>query len=339
MPTTEERELKKGSGCGLAIVIALAIIFLALLVLLIGESRRDSAPPPPKQPSELYVTPARLRVRVQPSAKSPVVDYATRGEMLKVLEMRGSWVRVQTPRKLEGWAERNALEREEARKRRVARIASIRKLPPLPGVALQKAALYSGPGLFFPVVGELQPDVRVQIYTRDHDFYAIDAGGEVAYVSIDAVEISSSGDERLEVAARDEREQPQTPDAAPQLPVEPAPAVPLPEDPAEEPPAVASSSVYPAVPAGGTEPRVVSRVMPAYPSAARRYGVEGRVVLRGIVRRNGRIDDVEIVKDLPHGLGDAARQAVRRWRFAPATYKGQQIDVYYTVTVNYRLSE
>ena len=71
--------------------------------------------------------------------------------------------------------------------------------------------------------------------------------------------------------------------------------------------------------------------------AARSRGAEGRVVLRGIVRRDGTIDDVQIVQDQPYGLGDAAREAVSRWRFRPATHRGEPIDVYYTVTVNFRL--
>ena len=70
---------------------------------------------------------------------------------------------------------------------------------------------------------------------------------------------------------------------------------------------------------------------------ARRAGIQGAVVVRGIVRRDGTIDNVEVIKDLPQGLGDAAAEAVRRWRFRPATYRGEPIDVYYTVTVNFRL--
>jgi len=71
---------------------------------------------------------------------------------------------------------------------------------------------------------------------------------------------------------------------------------------------------------------------------ARQAGVQGAVVLRGIVRKDGAIDNVEVIKDLPYGLGDAARDAVSRWRFRPATYRGDPIDVYYTVTVNFRLT-
>ncbi|HKS21764.1 MAG TPA: energy transducer TonB, partial [Thermoanaerobaculia bacterium] len=97
------------------------------------------------------------------------------------------------------------------------------------------------------------------------------------------------------------------------------------------------TGVYAAVPAGGTQPEETDRVIPRYPPMARRAGIQGPVVVRGIVRRDGTIDNVEVIKDLPYGLGDAAADAVRRWRFQPATYRGEPIDVYYTVTVNFRL--
>jgi TonB family protein len=91
------------------------------------------------------------------------------------------------------------------------------------------------------------------------------------------------------------------------------------------------------VPPGGTQPEEIDRVVPRYPAAARRRNVGGAVVVRGIVRRDGTIDNVEIIKDLPYGLGEEARRAVSRWRFRAATYRGEAIDVYYTVTVNFRL--
>jgi len=34
-------------------------------------------------------------------------------------------------------------------------------------------------------------------------------------------------------------------------------------------------------------------------------------------------------------LLEAGCEAVQRWRFRPATYRGDPIDVYYTVTVNF----
>jgi protein TonB len=119
------------------------------------------------------------------------------------------------------------------------------------------------------------------------------------------------------------------PPPIPQPEPEPAPVQPAPVEP--------TTGVYSAVPAGGTQPRELDRVVPRYPPSARRRGIEGAVVVRGIVRRDGTIDNVEVIKDLPSGLGDEARRAVSRWRFRPATYRGEPIDVYYTVTVNFRL--
>ncbi|HEY5611529.1 MAG TPA: energy transducer TonB, partial [Thermoanaerobaculia bacterium] len=104
-------------------------------------------------------------------------------------------------------------------------------------------------------------------------------------------------------------------------------------------PPIDTRQVYPAVPPGGTEPEIIERPMPPYPLLARRAGIEGTVILRAIVRKSGSVDSVQILRDLPFGLGEAARDAVEHWRFRPATYNGEPIDVYYTVTVNYRLTD
>ena len=82
---------------------------------------------------------------------------------------------------------------------------------------------------------------------------------------------------------------------------------------------------------------MLRRAIPRYPASARGNGVEGTAVVRAVVRRNGRVGSVEILRDPGMGLGEAAADAVRRWRFRPATYQGEPIDVYYTVTVNFRL--
>ena len=103
-------------------------------------------------------------------------------------------------------------------------------------------------------------------------------------------------------------------------------------------PATPEPGIYSAVPMGGTQPEEIERVLPHYPPLARKLGVQGAVVVRGVVRKDGTIDDVEVIKELPYGLGEAARRAVSQWHFRPATYRGEPIDVYYTVTVNFRLT-
>lgn len=321
-------------GRGLIVVIAMAVVFFTLLALLIFKTGHDK-PEKPAAMETLTVIPARIRIRTEPHARAPVVATAANGDRLTLLEDRGAWVRVQTADGLAGWAERSALEKTAEQERRVKRYEAIRRLPPLQGVATDRTQLYAGPGIFYPLMGEIADGTQVVVYTRDHDFYAIDNNKQIAYASVDAIDVSASGTHQFEV---------KTASAAPPTETtEPPPtettateAPPLPETVAPEP-VERSTGVYSAVPPGGTQPEEVDRVIPRYPAMARRAGIAGAVVVRGIVRRDGTIDNVEIIKDLPQGLGEEARRAVSQWRFRPATYRGEPIDVYYTVTVNFRL--
>jgi TonB family protein len=329
---------------GLIVVIVLAVIFFALLAAIVLNSGDRAEPENVAKAEELTVLPVRIRIRTEPHARAPVVATATSGERVSMLEDRGSWVRVQTGDGLSGWAERANLERTIEGQRRKARYDAIRRLPPLQGEASERAQLYAGPGIFYPLVGEVAEGTNVTVYTRDHEFYAIEHNKQIAYASVDAIDVSASGSQldvktssaeppasATDTASTAPPEVAQTDTAVPEpTPVEPAPA-PEPE------PVERTTGVYTSVPPGGTQPRELDRAVPRYPAAARRAGVQGPVVVRGIVRRDGSIDNVEIIKDLPHGLGEEARRAVSRWRFRPATVRGEPIDVYYTVTVNFRL--
>jgi TonB family protein len=323
---------------GLIVVIVLGVIFFALLTLILLHSGKEP-PKPPAQSEPLAVLPLRLRLRTQPTATAPVVATASSGEKLIVLEDRGAWVRVQNEEGLAGWAERNALERTSERERRLARYEAIRKMPALGAIVRARTPLYAGPGIFYPIIGELPAETQVRVYTRDHDFYAIDHNDAIAYADVDAIDVTATPRQlevHTEAPAQTETATPAGPLESP-APTETqaaAPEVPVPQPaPAE----VDRSGVYAAVPPGGTQPEEIDRVTPRFPGMARRAGVQGSVVVRGIVRRDGSIDDVEIIKDLPYGLGEAAREAVSQWRFRPATVRGEPIDVYYTVTVNFRL--
>lgn len=328
-------------GRGLAVVIALAVLFFTLLGLIIIKS--DDGPRHGADGSEetLTVLPVRIRIRTEPQARAAVVTTASSGERVTLLEDRGAWVRVQNSEGLSGWAERANLERTAERERRLKRYAAIRKLPPLKGETTARVQLYAGPGIFYPIVGEVNEGTDVVVYTRDHDFFAIEHGTAVAYADADAIDISASGTRQLDVETSSAEPFPPTettgsPPVAdattPPFAPEPVP-MPIPDPAPEE----QTTGVYSAVPPGGTQPQEIDRVIPRYPAAARRAGVQGTVVIRGIVRRDGTIDNLEVLKDLPYGLGDEARRAVSRWRFRPAMLRGEPIDVYYTVTVNFRL--
>jgi TonB family protein len=333
---------------GLLVVILLGVIFFALLALIILRSGSKTTPPPASE--TVTVLPLRIRIRTEANARAPVIATATTGEQLQMLEDQGTWVHVLTGDGLAGWAERANLERTAERDRRLARIAAIRKLPMLSGVTTDRAALYAGPGIFYPLVGEVPAGTSVRVYTRDHDFYAIDHNDSIGYADIDRVDVSASGLPQFNVATTGTGTAPTTTDTtstyatttmseAPPPPETASAPTPPPQSPttATGDELINRTGVYSAVPAGGTQPEELDRVMPRYPLIARQKNIGGSVVIRGVVRKDGTIDNVEIIKDLSYGLGEAAKEAVEQWRFHPATYRGEPIDVYYTVTVNFRL--
>jgi TonB family protein len=88
---------------------------------------------------------------------------------------------------------------------------------------------------------------------------------------------------------------------------------------------------------GIAPPRLLREVKADYTEQARRAGITGDVVLEIVVRRDGSVGDVRVLKGLGGGLNDRAVQAVRQWRFAPATRLGSPVDVIVEVSVEFKL--
>lgn len=88
---------------------------------------------------------------------------------------------------------------------------------------------------------------------------------------------------------------------------------------------------------GITPPRVLREVKADYTEEARRAGITGDVVLEIVVRRDGSVTDVKLLQGLSGGLNDRAIQAVRQWRFAPASRQGTPVDVIVEVAVEFKL--
>lgn len=91
-------------------------------------------------------------------------------------------------------------------------------------------------------------------------------------------------------------------------------------------------------PGSGIEPpRLLREVRADYTEDARQRGLSGDVVLEIVVRRDGSVGDVKILRGLGSGLNDRAVQAVRQWRFAPARRLGTPVDVVVEVAVEFKI--
>lgn len=77
---------------------------------------------------------------------------------------------------------------------------------------------------------------------------------------------------------------------------------------------------------------------PVYPPLARRRGLEGRVVLRVAVAADGAVQEVTVLRGSGHAmLDEAAREAVSRWRFRPATTGAGPVSAAVEIPVSFRL--
>jgi protein TonB len=77
---------------------------------------------------------------------------------------------------------------------------------------------------------------------------------------------------------------------------------------------------------------------PAYPPAARRRNVEGKVLLKVDVSQEGNAAHVEIALSSGSGLLDeAALKAVERWRFIPARRGSEKIAADVTVPIIFKI--
>jgi len=77
---------------------------------------------------------------------------------------------------------------------------------------------------------------------------------------------------------------------------------------------------------------------PEYPLIARRRGFQGTVVLEVMVKRNGRVGDLKILKSSGFKVLDrAASASVREWMFKPAIKENEEIEMWVRVPVCFKL--
>ena len=84
-------------------------------------------------------------------------------------------------------------------------------------------------------------------------------------------------------------------------------------------------------------PTVIYRRDPIYSEDARKAQYEGTVVLEAIVRKDGSVEIVRVVRGLGLGLDENAMEALSEWRFSPAMRNGQPVDVPVNIEFNFTL--
>lgn len=86
-----------------------------------------------------------------------------------------------------------------------------------------------------------------------------------------------------------------------------------------------------------TQPKIIHKVEPKYTKEARKAKIDGTVELSIIISADGVPQSFTVTKSLDPGLDKNAIEAVRHWRFKPATKDGKPVASYATIQMRFHL--
>jgi len=93
-----------------------------------------------------------------------------------------------------------------------------------------------------------------------------------------------------------------------------------------------------ALPVGGDvkQARLISSVPPSYPVLAKNQHIAGDVRVDALIDASGRVTTMKVVSG-PTLLHQAAMDALRQWKYQPASLNGNAVPMHLTVTIQFRL--
>lgn len=87
-----------------------------------------------------------------------------------------------------------------------------------------------------------------------------------------------------------------------------------------------------------TAARALTRTAVEFPRRARARDIEGYVVISLLIDRTGKVTTAKVIESEPAGVfEEKALQAIRRWLFEPARYKGEAVDSWANQTIRFDL--
>lgn len=106
------------------------------------------------------------------------------------------------------------------------------------------------------------------------------------------------------------------------------------EKPITEEPAFFVAVEEPPQPIGGLA-AIQNKIV--YPNAAKRLGIEGKVIIQAIVDENGNVAKAKVIKGIGSGCDEAALDAVKSSKFTPGKQRGKNVRVQITIPIVFKL--
>jgi TonB family protein len=86
-------------------------------------------------------------------------------------------------------------------------------------------------------------------------------------------------------------------------------------------------------------PSPLRKVDPKYPPTLINEHVEGEVVLYAVIRRDGTVDSIQLVRGIDEQLDANAMHALSQWRFRPGARQGEPIELEAIVHIPFHAPE
>ncbi len=98
------------------------------------------------------------------------------------------------------------------------------------------------------------------------------------------------------------------------------------------------SAPAPPLAVGGNvkQAKLISSMPPVYPALAKTQHVSGDVTVDALIDANGRVTTMKVVSG-PSLLQQAAMDALKQWKYQPATLDGKAVAMHLSVTIRFRL--
>ena len=91
------------------------------------------------------------------------------------------------------------------------------------------------------------------------------------------------------------------------------------------------------VSAGVSQGLLVKKVAPEYPEKARQARIQGTVLMRAEINKQGDIENLTVISGAPD-LAESAVKAVKQWKYRPYLLEGEPVIVETQIQVNFALT-
>ena len=83
--------------------------------------------------------------------------------------------------------------------------------------------------------------------------------------------------------------------------------------------------------------KLIFQPKPEYPENLREKGIQGRVLLEGVISKEGEPLSLKVLKSPDPDLAKAALDAVKQWRYQPTLLNGEPVEVVTTIEIEFDL--